>query len=56
MTKKLPEAAREAFLNVIPLKRPGFPKDVAGIVSFLASESADYVTGQVIHCDGGMVM
>jgi 3-oxoacyl-[acyl-carrier protein] reductase len=56
MTEKLPAAAREAFLTMIPLKRPGTPKDVAGIVSFLTSDSADYVTGQVIHCDGGMVM
>jgi len=56
MTEKLPEAAKQAFLSVIPLKRPGTPSDVAGIVSFLASDSASYVTGQVIHCDGGMVM
>lgn len=56
MTEKLPEAAKEGFLSVIPLKRPGTPKDVAGIISFLASEKAEYVTGQVIHCDGGMVM
>lgn len=56
MTGKLPEAAREAFLTRIPLKRAGTPNDVAGIVSFLTSESADYVTGQVINCDGGMVM
>jgi 3-oxoacyl-[acyl-carrier protein] reductase len=56
MTEKLPAAAREGFLTVIPLKRPGTPNDVAGIVSFLASDSAEYVTGQVIHCDGGMVM
>ena len=56
MTQNLPEAAKEAFLTVIPLKRPGTPDDVAGVVSFLASDSAEYVTGQVIHCDGGMVM
>ncbi len=56
MTEKLPQAAREAFLTVIPLKRPGTPVDVAGVVSFLASDLAEYVTGQVIHCDGGMVM
>ena len=56
MTEKLPEAARKAFLTGIPLKRPGTPEDVAGVVSFLASESAGYVTGQVLHCDGGMVM
>ncbi len=56
MTEKLPEAAKEGFLSVIPLKRPGTPDDVAGVVSFLASDLAEYITGQVIHCDGGMVM
>lgn len=56
MTEKLPESARQAFLSVIPLKRPGTPQDVAGVVSFLASDLAQYVTGQVINCDGGMVM
>lgn len=56
MTKKLPEAAKKGFLSVIPLKRPGTPDDVAGVVSFLASDLAEYITGQVIHCDGGMVM
>ncbi len=56
MTENLPAAAKENFLKIIPLKRPGTPGDVAGIVSFLASDNAKYVTGQVIHCDGGMVM
>lgn len=56
MTENLPDSAKEAFLSVIPLKRPGRPTDVAGVVSFLASDLAEYITGQVIHCDGGMVM
>jgi 3-oxoacyl-[acyl-carrier protein] reductase len=56
MTKDLPEAAKEAFLTLIPLKRPGTAADVADIVLFLASPLADYVTGQVVHVDGGMVM
>ncbi|UCC79288.1 MAG: 3-oxoacyl-[acyl-carrier-protein] reductase [Candidatus Zixiibacteriota bacterium] len=56
MTENLPGAAKENFLKIIPLKRAGKPGDVAGIVSFLVSDGADYVTGQVIHCDGGMVM
>ena len=56
MTEKLPDSARQAFLSMVPLKRPGTPADVAGVVSFLASDLAEYVTGQVIHCDGGMVM
>ena len=56
MTEKLPETARQAFLSAIPLKRSGTPDDVAKVVSFLASEKAEYITGQVINCDGGMVM
>jgi 3-oxoacyl-[acyl-carrier protein] reductase len=56
MTKDLPATAKEAFMTIIPLKRPGTSQDVADIVLFLASPLADYVTGQVIHVDGGMVM
>jgi len=56
MTKKLPDSAKEAFLNVIPLKRPGTPEDVAQVVLFLAGPLSDYITGQVIQVDGGMLM
>ncbi len=56
MTKNLPQQAKDAFLTIIPLKRPGMPEDVANIVLFLASPLSDYVTGQVLHVDGGMVM
>jgi 3-oxoacyl-[acyl-carrier protein] reductase len=56
MTEKLPQAAKDGFLEKIPLKRAGTPDDVAGIVSFLASDAAEYITGQVIHCDGGLLM
>ena len=56
MSENLPEAIKESFLARIPLKRAGSPEDVAKIVSFLASDDADYVTGQVIQCDGGMLM
>jgi 3-oxoacyl-[acyl-carrier protein] reductase len=56
MTGELSENARDAFLTIVPLKRPGLPKDVARVVKFLASDEADYVTGQVINVDGGMLM
>jgi len=42
--------------NNIPMKRAGEGKDVAGLVSFLASEDADYITGQTINVDGGLIM
>ena len=54
--RKLSEAAREAFLTVIPLARAGTPGDVARAVRFLCSDDAAYITGQVLHVDGGMVM
>ena len=56
MTAVLPEAAREAFMTIIPAKRGGTPEDVANVVYFLCSPDSDYVTGQVINCDGGMLM
>lgn len=56
MTRDLPETARGALLAQIPLGRLGSPTDVAGVVLFLASDLASYITGQVIVVDGGMVM
>ena len=54
MTAALPAAARDAMKEKITLKRAGTPEDVAGAVAFLASEDADYITGQVLVVDGGM--
>jgi 3-oxoacyl-[acyl-carrier protein] reductase len=56
MTGKLSDAATDAFLNVIPMKRGGTPEDVASVVYFLCSDDSNYVTGQVINIDGGMLM
>lgn len=56
MTRSLPQTAIDAFLNIVPLKRGGSPQDVANVVLFLASALSDYMTGQVLHVDGGMVM
>ena len=56
MTAQLPEKAKEVFLAQIPLGRAGQPEDVAQVVKFLISEEASYITGQVIHLNGGMYM
>jgi 3-oxoacyl-[acyl-carrier protein] reductase len=56
MTHQLTDEQKAAFLTVIPLKRPSKPEEIAGVVTFLASPKADYITGQVIMVDGGMVM
>lgn len=54
MTAILSKKAQDAMLTQIPLGRAGKPEDIAGVVAFLASESAAYITGQVIHVSGGM--
>ncbi|OGD10176.1 MAG: hypothetical protein A2Y86_02560 [Candidatus Aminicenantes bacterium RBG_13_62_12] len=54
MTESLPEAVKNAFLEIIPMKRMGTPEDVAQAVKFLLSDQAAYITGQVIHVNGGM--
>ncbi|MBR7170480.1 MAG: 3-oxoacyl-[Alistipes sp.] len=54
MTGALPEEVREQWAKMIPLRRGGTPEDVAGVAVFLASDLSAYVSGQVIHCCGGM--
>jgi len=56
MTAKLNDQQKEALLTNVPLKRMGKPEDIAKVVAFLCSSDADYMTGQVIAVDGGMVM
>lgn len=56
MWASVAEDARRRALELIPLGRTGAPEDVAAVVAFLASDRAGYITGQVIHVDGGMVM
>ncbi len=55
MTDAMPEKAKEAVKSRIAMGRIGTPADIAGVVAFLASEEASYITGQVISVDGGMV-
>jgi len=56
MTAALPEKAREAMLAAVPLGRPATPQDIAAAVLFLAAPGADYITGHVLHVDGGLAM
>ena len=56
MTDKLSEQDKQTFIDSIPLKRIGLPKDVAHAILFLVSPLADYITGQVLTIDGGLVM
>lgn len=54
MTSSLPEELRKEWVKTIPLRRCGTPEEVANVALFLASDLSSYVTGQVIHCCGGM--
>ncbi len=56
MTDAIPERDREALIVQIPMKRLGTPEDVAQAVYFLASEGANYITGQVLGINGGFYM
>ncbi len=56
MTDQLPEDIKQGMLTQIPLAKLGQPEDIAKAVVFLASDDANYMTGQTLHLDGGMVM
>lgn len=56
MTSVLSEQVKEQMLAQIPLGRAALPEEIAGVVLFLASEQSAYMTGQVLHVDGGMAM
>ena len=56
MTRNLPEAIKEGWINQIPIGRLGQPEEIAEAVAFLSSSAAAYVTGQTLHINGGMVM
>lgn len=56
MTQALKEEIKEALIKSVPMGRLGSPKDVANLVVFLASDKSDYITGQTINIDGGMIM
>ncbi len=56
MTQALPEEVKTTYLEQIPLKELGTPRDVAEAVKFLVSDRARYITGQVIHVNGGLYM
>lgn len=56
MTDQLSEEVKTEWAKTIPLRRGGTPEDVANVATFLASDLSSYVTGQVIHCCGGMNM
>jgi 3-oxoacyl-[acyl-carrier protein] reductase len=56
MTDVLSDKVKESYLNAIPVKRFGLPEDVANVIGFLASPASDYITGQVINIDGGLVI
>lgn len=56
MTSGLPDKVKEEVLKTIPMKKIGEPKEIANLVLFLSSNLSNYITGQVINVDGGMVM
>jgi 3-oxoacyl-[acyl-carrier protein] reductase len=56
MTESLPQTVKEELMGKIPMKRLGAPRDIANVALFLASHLSDYMTGQVLTVDGGMVL
>jgi 3-oxoacyl-[acyl-carrier protein] reductase len=56
MTRELSDDLRKKLLERIPLQRFGHPDDIAGVVAFLCSPAANYITGQILTVDGGLVM
>jgi 3-oxoacyl-[acyl-carrier protein] reductase len=56
MTENLSEVVKNAFVELIPMKRFGTPDEVAQVVKFFLSEEASYITGQVVSINGGMLM
>lgn len=56
MTKERIETGRQGYLDKLPVGRIGLPEDIANAVVFLASEKSAYITGQVLHCNGGMYL
>ncbi|TAL69690.1 MAG: 3-oxoacyl-[acyl-carrier-protein] reductase [Bacteroidetes bacterium] len=56
MTRKLTDEQKEYYIKNIPLKRGATPKDIANAVWFFVSDDADYITGQVLHVDGGLAI
>jgi 3-oxoacyl-[acyl-carrier protein] reductase len=54
LTQQIPDPVKEKFLNRIPLRRMGKPEEIANLVAFLASDESSYITGQVVHMDGGL--
>ncbi|MBU0904256.1 MAG: SDR family oxidoreductase, partial [Firmicutes bacterium] len=56
MVEKIPQAMLEKMASAVSLQRLGQPEDVANAYLFLASNEADYITGHVLHIDGGIMM
>jgi 3-oxoacyl-[acyl-carrier protein] reductase len=56
MTARVPDKVKDHLIRQIPLRRAGTPEDVAQAVCFLASDEAAYITGQILSCNGGMVV